>query len=509
MLALIAMRTQAWADDAAVKLVWQQISQSLNLAWVLVCGFLVMFMQVGFAMLETGFTRAKNAVNTMAMNLIIYPVGLFGFWIVGYALMMGGVSNWPSLGVSAIAHRELSIAIGGHQYGLIGCAKFALVSVTHDPGSLAMFLFAVVFMDTAATIPTGAMAERWKFSAFFVYGLFMSMLLYPLFGNWVWGGGWLSQLGMNLGLGHGDVDFAGSSVVHMTGGIAALAGAITLGPRIGKFRRDGAIGLLPGHNIPMAVVGTLILAFGWFGFNTGSTLAAADTRIGIIAVNTMLASAGGALSALLYLWHRYHKPDVAMACNGLLGGLVSITAPCAFVSPAAAVLIGVIGGLIVVASVLVIERQFRIDDPVGAISVHGVCGVWGALALGLFADGTYGDGWNGVAGPVRGLLYGDIGQFAAQLIGVVVNIVVVFGLAWAFFRVVERTIGNRVPAEVEWSGLDALEATCARAAWSVSRLAASLATIGSCPWLLRRNTTNTEPLVSNRSGTRVRPSACW
>ena len=457
MLALIAMRTQAWADDAAIKLVWQQISQSLNLAWVLVCGFLVMFMQVGFAMLETGFTRAKNAVNTMAMNLIIYPVGLFGFWIVGYALMMGGVSNWPSLGVSAIAHRELSIAIGGHQYGLIGCAKFALVSVTHDPGSLAMFLFAVVFMDTAATIPTGAMAERWKFSAFFVYGLFMSMLLYPLFGNWVWGGGWLSQLGMNLGLGHGDVDFAGSSVVHMTGGIAALAGAITLGPRIGKFRRDGAIGLLPGHNIPMAVVGTFILAFGWFGFNTGSTLAASDTRIGIIAVNTMLASAGGALSALLYLWHRYHKPDVAIACNGLLGGLVSITAPCAFVSPAAAVLIGVIGGLIVVASVLVIERQFRIDDPVGAISVHGVCGVWGALALGLFADGTYGDGWNGVAGPVRGLLYGDSGQFAAQLIGVVVNIVVVFGLAWAFFRVVERTIGNRVPAEVEWSGLDALE----------------------------------------------------
>jgi Amt family ammonium transporter len=408
-------------------------------------------------MLETGFTRAKNAVNTMAMNLIIYPVGLFGFWIVGYALMMGGVSNWPSLGVSAIAHRELSIAIGGHQYGLIGCAKFALVSVTHDPGSLAMFLFAVVFMDTAATIPTGALAERWKFSAFFVYGLFMSMLLYPLFGNWVWGGGWLSQLGMNLGLGHGDVDFAGSSVVHMTGGIAALAGAITLGPRIGKFRRDGAIGLLPGHNIPMAVVGTFILAFGWFGFNTGSTLAASDTRIGIIAVNTMLASAGGALSALLYLWHRYHKPDVAIACNGLLGGLVSITAPCAFVSPAAAVLIGVIGGLIVVASVLVIERQFRIDDPVGAISVHGVCGVWGALALGLFADGTYGDGWNGVAGPVRGLLYGDSGQFAAQLIGVVVNIVVVFGLAWAFFRVVERTIGNRVPAEVEWSGLDALE----------------------------------------------------
>ena len=456
-LALVALREYAWADEAAGSHVGQQLTQALNLAWVLVCGFLVMFMQVGFAMFETGFTRAKNAVNTMAMNLIIYPVGLFGFWIVGYAVMMGGVTNWPSLGVASMSHRELSIAIGGHTYGIIGCAKFALVSVSHEPGTLAMFLFAVVFMDTAATIPTGAMAERWKFSAFFVYGLFMSMFLYPLFGNWVWGGGWLSQLGVNLRLGHGDVDFAGSSVVHMTGGLAALAGTITLGPRIGKFRRDGAIGLLPGHNIPMAVVGTLILAFGWFGFNTGSTLAASDPRIGIIAVNTMLASAGGALSAMLYLWHRYHKPDVPMACNGLLGGLVSITAPCAFVTPAAAVMIGVIAGLIVVTSVLVIERQFRIDDPVGAISVHGACGIWGALALGLFADGTYGDGWNGVAGPVRGLLYGDVGQFASQMIGVVVNIVVVFGLSWTFFTVVEHTIGNRVPAETEWSGLDALE----------------------------------------------------
>jgi Amt family ammonium transporter len=453
----IALRKHAWADEAAANHVGQQLTQALNLAWVLVCGFLVMFMQVGFAMFETGFTRAKNAVNTMAMNLVIYPVGLFGFWIMGYGLMMGGVSNWPSLKTVAMAHRELSIAIGGHQYGLLGCAKFALVSVSHDPGSLAMFLFAVVFMDTAATIPTGAMAERWKFSAFFVYGLFISMFLYPLFGNWVWGGGWLSQLGVNLGLGHGDVDFAGSSVVHMTGGFAALAGAMTLGPRIGKFRRDGAIGLLPGHNIPMGVVGTLILAFGWFGFNTGSTLAATDSRIGIIAVNTMLASAGGALSGMLYLWHRYHKPDIAMACNGMLGGLVAITASCAFVTPEAAVMIGVIAGLIVVGSVLVIERHFRIDDPVGAISVHAICGIWGALALGLFADGSYGDGWNGVAGPVRGLLYGDAGQFASQLIGVVVNIVVVFGLSRVFFLVVEHTIGNRVPAEVEWSGLDALE----------------------------------------------------
>ncbi len=433
------------------------LTASLNLAWVLIAGFLVMFMQAGFAMLETGFTRAKNAVNTMAMNFIIYPIGLIGFWLTGYGLMMGGMGAWPSLGASAIPHRELSITISEHSFGILGWAKFALVSVSHDPASLAMFLFAVVFMDTAATIPTGAMAERWKFGSFFVYGLFMSMFLYPLYGNWVWGGGWLSQLGVNFGLGHGHVDFAGSSVVHMTGGIAGLAGAIALGPRIGKFRRGGAIGILPGHNLPMGVIGTLILAFGWFGFNAGSSLAASDPRIGVIAVNTMLASAGGALAAMCYLWYRYGKPDVAMACNGLLGGLVAITAPCAFVTPDAAVLIGVIAGLIVVGSVLELERRFRIDDPVGAISVHGVCGAWGALAVGIFADGSYGEGWNGVAGPVRGILYGDAGQFFAQLIGITVNAIVVFGLAMAFFAIIERAIGNRVLAEVEWTGLDALE----------------------------------------------------
>jgi Amt family ammonium transporter len=393
----------------------------------------------------------------MAMNLIIYPIGVIGFWLTGYAFMMGGVRAWPSLGSAAINHHEIAITLGSHQFGILGFSKFALLSVSRDPGSLAMFLFALVFMDTAATIPTGAMAERWKFSAFFVYGLFMSMFLYPLYGNWVWGGGWLSQLGANLGLGHGHVDFAGSSVVHMTGGVTALAGALVLGPRIGKFRRDGMIGALPGHNLPMAMAGTLILAFGWFGFNTGSTLAASDQRIGLIAANTMLASAGGALAALLYLWERFKKPDVGIACNGLLGGLVAITAPCAFVSPVTAVLIGVIAGFIVVGAVITLERRFHVDDPVGAIAVHGACGMWGALALGIFADGSYGDGWNAVGGPVRGLLYGDAGQFFAQLIGVTVNLVVVFSLAMLFFVIVERLIGNRVPAEVEWTGLDALE----------------------------------------------------
>jgi ammonium transporter, Amt family len=433
------------------------LDQSLNLAWVLVAGFLVMFMQIGFAMVETGFTRSKNAVNTMAMNLIIYPIGIVGFFLTGYGLMMGGVAHWASLGATGLAHNELSINIGGHGYGLLGASKFALLNVSHDPSSLAMFLFTAVFMDTAATIPTGAMAERWKFSAFVVYGFFISMVLYPLYGNWVWGGGWLSQLGVNLGLGHGHVDFAGSSVVHMTGGITGLAGAIVLGPRIGKFRRDDQMTAIPGHNIPMAVVGTLILAFGWFGFNAGSSLAASDPRIGLIAANTMIASAGGALAALFYLWFRFNKPDIAMACNGLLGGLVAITAPCAFVTPAAALLIGVIAGLIVVAAVLTLERHFRIDDPVGAIAVHGASGIWGALAVGIFADGSYGDGWNAVAGPVRGILYGDPGQLLAQVIGVSVNLVVVFGLAFAFFMIVERTIGNRVIPEVEWTGLDALE----------------------------------------------------
>jgi Amt family ammonium transporter len=443
----------AFAQGAPV----DQSTATLNIAWVLVAGFLVMFMQVGFAMLETGFTRAKNAVNTMAMNFLIYPIGLIGFWLTGYGLMMGGVGQWLSLGTVGIPNRELAFTLGSHSYGVLGFSKFALLDVARDPASAAMFLFAVVFMDTAATIPTGAMAERWKFSAFCLYGFFMSMLLYPLYGNWVWGGGWLAQLGHNLGLGHGHVDFAGSSVVHMTGGVAGLAGAIVLGPRIGKFRRDGAIGLLPGHNLPMAVVGTLILAFGWFGFNAGSTLAASDTRTAVIAVNTMLASAAGALASILYLWERFHKPDVAIACNGLLGGLVAITAPCAFVTPAAAVMIGLIAGLLVVASVLMFERWLRIDDPVGAISVHGACGIWGALALGIFADGSYGDGWNGVAGPVRGLLYGDAGQFFAQLIGVSVNLVVVFGLSLGFFLLIDRTIGNRVAPEIEWTGLDALE----------------------------------------------------
>ena len=432
------------------------IEQSLNLIWVLLCAFLVMFMQVGFAMVETGFTRAKNAVHTMGMNFVIYPLGVVGFWLLGYGLMMGGMNHWPALGSQGAGH-EIAISIAGKQWGLIGWSKFALTDVASDPANLTMFLYSAVFMDTAATIPTGAMAERWKFSAFMVYGVFISAILYPIYGNWVWGGGWLSTLGTNLGLGHGHVDFAGSSVVHMTGGVTALAGSIVLGPRIGKFRHDGTIGIMAGHNLPMSVIGTLVLAFGWFGFNTGSTLAATDARVATIAVNTILASASGAITALMYEWSRNKKPDIPLACNGLLGGLVAITAPCAFVSPAAAVLIGLIAGLIVTKAVIILERRWHIDDPVGAIAVHGCCGAWGALSLGLLADGSYGEGWNGVTGPVAGLLYGDLRQFMAQLIGVIVNVVFVFSASFGFFKLVERVMGNRVAAEVEWNGLDEFE----------------------------------------------------
>jgi Amt family ammonium transporter len=416
-----------------------------------------MFMQLGFAMVETGFTRSKNAVHTMAMNLVVYPVGVIGFWLVGYGLEMGGVGGWPSLGPAAAEHAELGFHLGSRFIGLLGASKFALMSVAHDPPNLAMFLFSVVFMDTAATIPTGALAERWRFASFVSHSLLMSMFVYPIYANWVWGGGWLSTLGTNFALGHGMVDFAGSSVVHMTGGVTALAGVLIVGPRIGKFRKDGTISMIQGHNLPMAVMGTFVLAFGWFGFNAGSMLSATEPRIAAIAANTVIASSTGALTSLAYVWQRHRRPDVGMACNGLLGGLVAITAPCAFVEPPAAALIGVVAGLLIALSVNGFEVYFRIDDPVGAISVHGLCGAWGTLAVGIFADGSFGEGWNGVSGPVRGLLFGDPGQLAAQAIGAVANVLFVFGAAQVVFRTLGRLIGNRVAAEVETAGLDDLE----------------------------------------------------
>jgi Amt family ammonium transporter len=266
------------------------------------------------------------------------------------------------------------------------------------------------------------------------------------------------MLGQNFGLGHGHVDFAGSSVVHMCGGVIALVGAWILGPRIGKFNKDGSANPIPGHNIPMAVVGTFILAFGWFGFNAGSTLAGTDLRIGVIATNTMLASATGALAATLWMWLvRTKKPDPSMMCNGMLAGLVAITAPCAFVNSVSACIIGLIAGVLVVESVYFVEGKLKLDDPVGAISVHGVNGAWGCLALGLFADGSYGDGWNGVAGTVKGLFYGDPLQFFAQSIGITANFIYVGLISLLVFKLIDVMVGLRADPDAEIEGLDVPE----------------------------------------------------
>jgi ammonium transporter, Amt family len=429
---------------------------SINFMWVLITGFLVMFMQAGFAMVEAGLTRAKNVAHTIAMNFLIYPLGMFGFYLCGFALMFGGVGALGTLGGFDGLNREFALNLGGHSFGLFGMKGFLLNFHVYDVGVLAMFLFQMVFMDTTATIPTGSMAERWKFSSFFIYGIFVGTLIYPIFGNWVWGGGWLSTLGKEFGLGHGHVDFAGSSVVHMTGGVLAFVGAALLGPRLGKYNKDGSVNAIPGHNIPMAVIGTFILAFGWFGFNPGSSLAGGDLRIAAVAVNTMIASATGALASTLWMWlFRTKKPDPTMMLNGMLAGLVAITAPCGFVSVGGSAIIGLVSGILVVEAALFIDQKIRIDDPVGAIAVHGVNGAWGCIALGLFADGTYGAGWNGVAGTVTGLFYGGgAGQLIAQTIGVLTNIVFVGGMGWLTFKLINKVVGNRVKPEDELLGLD-------------------------------------------------------
>jgi Amt family ammonium transporter len=430
------------------------LTTSANIAWTLVTGFLVMFMQAGFALVETGLTRAKNVGHTMAMNFLVYSIGILGFWALGFALQMGGVGPMSTFGNDPTLSEEFTITLAGHPFGLFGMKGFFLPFADYTPGVAAMFLFQMVFMDTTATIPTGAMAERWKFISFVLFSFVISTLIYPVYANWVWGGGWLSMMGKNFGLGHGHVDFAGSSVVHLTGGVAAFVGAKIMGPRIGKYNRDGTANPIPAHNIPMALLGTFILAFGWFGFNPGSTLAGTDNRIAIIATNTMLASASGAFAACVYVWTAYGKPDPTWLANGMLAGLVAITAPCAFISAPAAVLVGAVAGVLVVLSAVFIEQTLRIDDPVGASSVHGTCGAWGILALGLFSNGSYGEGFNGVAGPVRGFFFGDTGQLVAGIIGILVNVTYVGGMTALSLYFIGKVVGNRVPADVEMSGLD-------------------------------------------------------
>jgi Amt family ammonium transporter len=434
---------------------------AINFVWTLIAGFLVMFMQAGFAMVETGLCRAKNANHTMMMNFMVYGFGLFAFWVCGFALQMGGVGATANLGGTAPLSSEFTVNFLGKTWGLFGTHGFFLTQGgTYDVAVMVLFLFQMVFMDTAATIVTGSCAERWKFAAFAISTFFLAAITYPLFANWAWGGGWLSQLGANFGLGHGYCDFAGSGVVHAVGGLTALAVALIVGPRLGKYNRDGSPNAIPGHDIVLVLVGCFILAFGWFGFNPGSTLGASGNgalRIGSIAVNTMLAGCTGSFGSVLYMWIRYGKPDASMGGNGLLAGLVAITAPSGFVNTIGAAIIGLVAGVLVCLSVEFFDRVAKVDDPVGAISVHGVNGLWGVISVGLFADGAsnYGGSWNGVAGSVTGLFYGGgAGQLIAQMIGVVTLLGFVFSLSYVSNLFVDVVVGQRVSAESELEGLD-------------------------------------------------------
>ncbi|MGA6992500.1 MAG: ammonium transporter [Candidatus Deferrimicrobiaceae bacterium] len=388
-----------------------EVQKNLDFVWTLVAAFLVFFMQAGFAMVESGFTRAKNAVNIMMKNLMDFSVGSIAFFVIGFGIMFGtSPTGW----------------FGTDGFLLSGFAKDA------DKWLFAFWMFQVVFAATAATIVSGAMAERTKFSAYLLYSIVISAIIYPVFGSWAWGSlyhgnGWLEKLGF--------IDFAGSTVVHSVGGWAALWGAVMLGPRMGRYAKDGKVMAIPGHNIPMAALGVFILWFGWFGFNPGSTTAGiAD--IARIAVNTNLAAAAGAIASLFTAWAIFKKPDGAMSLNGVLAGLVAITSPCATVTPMASVYIGTIAGVAVVLSVLFFDR-IRIDDPVGAISVHGVCGALGTLLAAVFHEEGF-----------------SLARLGVQALGVGAAFVWVSATAGLLFFLLKKTVGLRVSEEEEMDGLD-------------------------------------------------------
>ncbi len=399
-----------------VKQISEELQNNLNIVWTCIAAFLVFFMQAGFAMVEAGFTRAKNVINILMKNLMDFSIGTLVFFFVGFGFMFG-VSN-----------------------GLFGTTNFMMIGtdVTGKDWNWTFLMFQTVFAGTAATIVSGAMAERTKFVGYLTYSVFICAFIYPVFGSWAWGslldgGGWLETLGFN--------DFAGSTVVHSIGGWLALAGAVVLGPRLGKYTPDGTARAIPGHNIAMAGLGVFILWFGWFGFNPGSTTIG-DGDIGRIAVTTNLSAAAGAIGAMFTAWIIEKKPDGSMALNGALAGLVSITAGCASVTPVGSIFIGFAGGIVVVFSVIFIDRILKIYDPVGAVSVHGVCGAWGTLAVGLFAvDG--------------GLFYGGgMSLFGVQVIGVLAGFVWAFGVGMILFTLIKKTVGLRVTEDEELRGLD-------------------------------------------------------
>ncbi len=420
-LACLLLTHVAWAQATA-----ESNEVAINTIWTLIAAFLVFFMQAGFALVETGFTRAKNAGNIIMKNLMDFSVGTLAYAAVGFGIMFGA-----------------------SKMGLLGTTGFFLGTLDPSTGDglwqFAFWIFQVVFAATAATIVSGAMAERTKFTGYLAYSFVISAFIYPVVGHWIWGGGWLGNLGI--------IDFAGSTVVHSVGGWAALAGAIVLGPRTGKYGPDGKPKAIPGHNIPLAALGVFILWFGWFGFNPGSTTSGTNLSIAVIAVTTNIAAATGAITAMITVWMQFGKPDTSMTLNGALAGLVAITAGCASVSPMAAVIIGGIAGVLVVLSVEFIDKVLKIDDPVGAVSVHGVCGAFGTIMVGLFAHPAY-EGASG-AGSMAGLFAGGgLKLLGIQCIGVLSVFAWTFTLALVMFVVIKKTIGLRVSAVEELKGLD-------------------------------------------------------
>ena len=427
-LAALALAAPAFAEETQTPAFDPVIMDTL---WVVLAAVLVFFMQAGFAMLETGLTRAKNAANIMMKNLMDFCVGSLAYWAIGFGLMFGA-------GTAFVGTSGFFLHDTGSTFDSLAWSTVPLT---------AKYFFQLVFAATAATIVSGAMAERTKFSAYLVYSFVVSLVIYPIVGHWIWGGGWLASLGV--------WDFAGSTVVHSTGAWLALAGAIVLGPRIGKYSKNGRPRAMPGHSITLAALGVFILWFGWFGFNPGSTMAATPD-IARIAVTTNLAAAAGAIAAMLTVWLRFGKPEASMTLNGAVAGLVAITAPCAFVSPASAVLIGLIAGVLVVLSVGFFESVVKVDDPVGAVSAHGVCGAWGTVSVGLFAQAAYG----GAApdGTGNGLFFGGgTHLLLMQAVGVVAVFVWCMATGFALFLAIKHTMGLRVSRDEELEGLDVVE----------------------------------------------------
>jgi Amt family ammonium transporter len=409
---------------------------ALDTVWVLAAAFLVFFMNLGFAAVESGFCRAKNTVAILAKNFIVFAAASIAFLVLGFGLMFGdGNALFGTQGLFFANGADNSPAMGDAYKGVYSALNWTGVPLW------AKFFFQLVFAGTAATIVSGAVAERVRFSAFYVFSFVMVGLIYPVVGHWIWGGGWLAKLGM--------FDFAGSTVVHSVGGWAALAGAIMLGPRLGKYTKDGKMHPIPGHSIALGTLGVFVLWFGWFGFNPGSTMAADPGAIARIAVATNTAAAAAAISASIAAWVMLGKPDLTMVLNGALAGLVAITAPCAFVSIGSSLIIGLVAGVLVVASVLFFDRV-KVDDPVGAVSVHLVCGVFGTLALGLFAQDHFTPNTTG-----NGLFFGGgLKLFMVQLVGVVVVGIFTFGVSLIGWGAIKAIIGIRVSAEEEYEGLD-------------------------------------------------------